>query len=58
MSTFEHPVQMLWWADYEVEPGRSYTYTVVPRYGSPEALTSGPSASVAVTADLAVVTPH
>jgi hypothetical protein len=48
VSTFEHPVQGFWWADYEVVPGRRYTYKVVPRYGSPAALRSGRSASVEV----------
>jgi hypothetical protein len=48
VPTFDHPVQGFWWADYEVEPGRSYTYKVVPRYGTPEKLKSGRAASVPV----------
>ncbi len=51
VSTFEHPVQGFWWADYEVAPGRRYTYKVVPRYGSPAALRSGRSASVDVATE-------
>jgi phosphatidylserine/phosphatidylglycerophosphate/cardiolipin synthase-like enzyme len=51
VSTFEHPVQGFWWADYDVEPGRSYTYEVVPRYGEPAALRSGRSASVEIATE-------
>lgn len=51
VSTFDHPIQGFWWADYEVAPSREYTYEVVPRYGTPTALTSGPSASVTVTTE-------
>jgi hypothetical protein len=54
VSTFEHPVQGFWWADYDVEPGRRYTYRVVPRYGSPAALKSGRSASVEVVTEAEV----
>jgi phosphatidylserine/phosphatidylglycerophosphate/cardiolipin synthase-like enzyme len=53
VPTLDHPVQSFWWADYEVIPGRDYAYTVIPRYGSPAALTSGPGASVAVTTEVA-----
>jgi phosphatidylserine/phosphatidylglycerophosphate/cardiolipin synthase-like enzyme len=51
VATLDHPVQDFWWADYEVMPGREYQYTAVPRYGSPAALTSGPSASITVTTE-------
>ncbi|WP_445149936.1 phospholipase D-like domain-containing protein [Baekduia sp. Peel2402] len=51
VSTFDHPIQGFWWADYEVAPGREYTYEVVPRYGTPAALTSRGSASVTVTTE-------
>jgi phosphatidylserine/phosphatidylglycerophosphate/cardiolipin synthase-like enzyme len=48
VSTFDHPVQNLWWADYDVEPGRRYSYKVVPRYGTPDKLTgtAGPTVDV------------
>jgi phosphatidylserine/phosphatidylglycerophosphate/cardiolipin synthase-like enzyme len=52
VPTLYHPVQGFWWADYDVAPGRTYTYTVVPRYGTPAALTSGASASTTVTTEV------
>jgi phosphatidylserine/phosphatidylglycerophosphate/cardiolipin synthase-like enzyme len=51
VSTYDHPIQGFWWADYEVAPERTYTYTIVPRYGKPTALTRGRSASVTVTTE-------
>jgi PLD-like domain len=48
VPTIDHPVQNFWWADYEVEPGRKYTYTVIPRYGSPGKLRGVSGASVDV----------
>ncbi|HEX5927564.1 MAG TPA: phospholipase D-like domain-containing protein [Baekduia sp.] len=60
VSTFDHPIQGFWWADYEVAPGREYTYEVVPRYGTPSTLTSGGSASVTVTTEAEILdtSPH
>ena len=58
VATFDHPVQGFWWADYEVLPGRKYTYKVVPRYGTPEKLRSGRSASVDVTTEPELGKPH
>lgn len=60
VSTFAHPIQSFWWADYEVLPGHEYTYEVVPRYGTPAALTSGRSVSVTVTTELEITdaSPH
>src|SRR4051812_1537210 len=58
VPTFLHPVQDFWWADYEVEPGRSYTYKVVPRRGTPAALKSGAGVSVTVTTEAALGMPH
>jgi hypothetical protein len=57
-STFFHPVQGFWWADYEVVPGRKYTYKVVPRYGTPEKLKSGGAAEVDVTTETELGKPH
>jgi hypothetical protein len=30
------PIQAFLWGDYEVQQGKTYTYTVTPRYGKPE----------------------
>jgi PLD-like domain len=51
VSTWDHPVQGFWWADYDALPGRTYTYKVTPRYGKPEKLTSGRAASVTVNTE-------
>jgi phosphatidylserine/phosphatidylglycerophosphate/cardiolipin synthase-like enzyme len=37
-STRHHPIQGFQWADYGVEPGRDYTYTIVALYGDPSDL--------------------
>ena len=48
----DHPIQNFWWVDLDAEPEHNYTYTVVPRYGTPTTLTSGPSgASVTVVTE-------
>jgi phosphatidylserine/phosphatidylglycerophosphate/cardiolipin synthase-like enzyme len=45
------PLQTFYWGDYGARPGHTYTYRVVPRYGTPAALTQrdGVEASVTVT---------
>ncbi len=48
-STLKHPVQSYLWADYIAESEHSYTYKVVPLYGTPRDLIRG--ASVEVTID-------
>ncbi len=48
--TEANPIQGMWWGDYTTKPGRSYRYTVLPRYGSPAELTS--KDSVTATLDL------
>lgn len=58
VSTFDHPVQGFWWADYEVQPGRPYTYKVVPRYGSPDKLKGKSGPSVDVTTEKELGKPH
>jgi phosphatidylserine/phosphatidylglycerophosphate/cardiolipin synthase-like enzyme len=58
VPTRDHPVQGFWWADYEVAPASKYTYKVVPRYGTPEKLTSGPPATVDVTTETELGKPH
>jgi hypothetical protein len=37
-SSDQQPVQNLWWGDYSAKPAHSYTYRVVPVYGTPAAL--------------------
>ncbi len=50
-SSREHPFQSFQWADYTAQPEHEYTYTVIPLYGTPQALTEGPTISVDVTAE-------
>lgn len=38
VSSREHPFQVFQWADYTAKPGYTYTYRVVPMYGTPGAL--------------------
>jgi phosphatidylserine/phosphatidylglycerophosphate/cardiolipin synthase-like enzyme len=32
------PIQLFMWSDFVVDPGETYTYTVIPRYGIPGSL--------------------
>jgi hypothetical protein len=34
-TTDKQPVQSMWWGDYSAKPAHSYTYKVVPVYGTP-----------------------
>ena len=45
------PIQSFWWGDYSAKPAHDYTYRVVPRFGTPGALTSqdGVEATVSVS---------
>ena len=47
-SSHDQPFQSFQWADYAAKPDHSYTYTLIPMYGRPGALTDGPSLSVDV----------
>jgi phosphatidylserine/phosphatidylglycerophosphate/cardiolipin synthase-like enzyme len=49
--TNDHPLQSFYWGDYTARPGQTYTYRVVPRYGTPPALTNEPDveASIEIT---------
>ena len=47
-SSHDQPFQSFQWADYSAKPNHSYTYTLIPMYGRPGALTDGPSLSVDV----------
>src|SRR5262249_38055978 len=42
------PIQAFLWGDYEARPGKHYTYTVTPKYGTPDALRDGKSVAVEV----------
>jgi hypothetical protein len=50
-SSWDHPIQSFWWGDYSAKPAHGYTYRVVPRYGTPPALTAqdGVEATVSVS---------
>jgi hypothetical protein len=41
VNSFFHPLQTFQWADYSVEPEKTYTYRVVARTGAPDALDEG-----------------
>ena len=45
-SSHEQPFQSFQWADYAAKPDHSYTYTLMPMYGRPGALTDGKAVSV------------
>jgi phosphatidylserine/phosphatidylglycerophosphate/cardiolipin synthase-like enzyme len=51
-SSFEHPIQSFIWGDYTVEPGKTYTYKVVPVYGKPKKLVHRDAVEVEITAEL------
>ncbi len=53
--TLDHPIQSFYWGDYTVEPGRHYTYRVVPRYGTGPTLTDRPG--VEATVDVTTIDP-
>lgn len=58
VSTEKAPVQKFRWSDYRVYPGTSYTYTVHPVYGEPEAPRVEPGPTVAVTTSSAAQGEH
>ncbi|MCH7736745.1 MAG: hypothetical protein IH872_05010 [Chloroflexi bacterium] len=45
------PIQAFLWGDYTVEPGTKYVYTVIPVYGSDDALKPGKSIAVTVSTE-------
>lgn len=45
-SSHEQPFQSFQWADYAAKPNHSYTYTLIPMFGRPGALTDGSPISV------------
>lgn len=52
-QTEAQPIQSMWWGDYTAKPAHQYRYTILPRYGTPSALTSkdSVSATVEITTD-------
>jgi phosphatidylserine/phosphatidylglycerophosphate/cardiolipin synthase-like enzyme len=42
------PIQAFLWGDYEAKPGKHYTYTVTPKYGTPESTRDGKPVAVEV----------
>jgi phosphatidylserine/phosphatidylglycerophosphate/cardiolipin synthase-like enzyme len=51
VSSYRHPFQTFQWADYSAEPGKTYTYRVVPVSGTPAALVHGPAVELTVTTE-------
>lgn len=51
----DHPIQSFTWGDYTAKPRHSYTYLVVPRYGTPKNLADHPG--VEATVDVATGDP-
>jgi phosphatidylserine/phosphatidylglycerophosphate/cardiolipin synthase-like enzyme len=45
----EHPVQSFQWADYTAKPATTYTYRLIPMYGTPKHLTPDAAASIKIT---------
>lgn len=45
------PIQGFMWSDYRAVPGRAYSYTVVPMYGTPGNLRKGKGVTVKVTTE-------
>jgi phosphatidylserine/phosphatidylglycerophosphate/cardiolipin synthase-like enzyme len=57
-STHYHPIQSFQWADYSAQPGRDYTYTIVPLYGDPANLESRGEVDVQITTEVEVGPTH
>src|SRR5712671_6380849 len=57
-STLHHPIQSFQWADYSVEPGRDYTFSIVALYGDPAALEARISVDISITTEVEVAATH
>ena len=57
-STHEQPIQSFQWGDYSAKPDHEYTYTLIPMYGAPGALTDGKSVSIDVETEHEAGDPH
>ena len=44
-------IQGFLWGDYMIDPGTTYSYRVVPVYGTPDALVEGKAAEVSITTE-------
>lgn len=51
VSSFRHPLQTFQWADYDVEPDKTYTYKIVAMGGAPGALVQGAGVVLRVTTE-------
>ena len=49
VSSLDHPVQAFMWGDYTAKPNHKYTYRILPRYGSPEAMEDGEAVEVRIS---------
>lgn len=58
VSSRQHPFQSFQWADYSAKPEHSYSYDVIPLYGTPAALEEGPHASVSITTEAELGATH
>ena len=48
VSSNKHPLQTFQWSDYTVSETKDYTYRIVPRCGTPTALTDGDAVTLKV----------
>lgn len=57
-STRDHPIQSFQWADYSAKPGHRYTYRIMARKGSPEALVTDREVSIKIDTESPVSGDH
>ncbi len=57
-SIRDHPIQSFQWADYSVEPGRNYIYTITAKKGTPENLTPHREIIISITTESPVSGNH
>lgn len=50
-STRDHPIQSFQWADYSAKPGHRYSYRIMVRKGSPEALVTDREATIEIVTE-------
>jgi len=58
VSSQDHPFQSFQWGDYTAKPDHKYTYTIVPRYGTPIHLTDKNKVSLTITTEKEYGKPH
>lgn len=49
VSTYDHPIQAFMWGDYTAKHDHTYTYKVVPVYGTPSELNHGKPVEVTIS---------